>query len=132
MTINRLGALVSLVLVCGIFSQPAFALRCGSKLVLEEMHIAEVIAICGEPSSESQRTAVVRRIIPYSSHGVRRYRKNAEGLYVSNGYGPVDQEVLIQELTYNFGPRKLMRLLVFHNGRLESIEQLGYGYRARK
>ncbi len=44
------------------------------------------------------------------------------------GYGFL-QEVVITEYVYNFGPRKLMRRLLFEGGVLVSIESLGYGYR---
>jgi len=44
------------------------------------------------------------------------------------GYG-FSQEVVITEYVYNFGPRKLMRRLLFEGGVLVSIETLGYGYR---
>ena len=43
------------------------------------------------------------------------------------GYG-YSQEVLVTEYVYNFGPRKLMRRLVFEGGILVTIESLGYGY----
>ena len=46
------------------------------------------------------------------------------------GYNLV-QEVIISEYVYNFGPRKLMRRLVFEGGILISIESLGYGYREK-
>jgi hypothetical protein len=41
-------------------TDPAFAFRCGSKLVRDGMHEQQVIAACGEPTSVS--TAVVTRI----------------------------------------------------------------------
>jgi hypothetical protein len=36
---------------------------------------------------------------------------------------------MVTAYAYNFGPRKLMRRLVFEAGILVSIESLGYGYR---
>jgi hypothetical protein len=38
------------------------------------------------------------------------------------------QEVVVTEYVYNFGPRKLMRRLLFEGGVLVQIESLGYGY----
>ena len=38
-------------------------------------------------------------------------------------------EVLVEEWTYNFGPRKLMRVVRFENGLVSDVTQLGYGYR---
>ncbi len=104
---------ISLTLVCMalLASNPAHALRCGSRLVKEGMHESEVKAICGEPVSE--------RILGYV---VRSY------YYRGYGYGGYNREVLVTELVYNFGPRKLMRKLRFEGGTLTSIETIGYGY----
>lgn len=129
---NRsLGAL-ALGLALLFLSVQAEALRCGSRLVTEEMHISEVIALCGEPSHEEVRTIVVRENYPVSGHGPRRYRRNSQGIYTTPGYGPVYSEVVIRELTYNFGPRKLMRVISFRNGYLSDIKHLGYGFREKR
>ena len=37
-------------------------------------------------------------------------------------------EVMATELVYNFGPRKLMRVLRFEGGYLVDIKTAGYGY----
>jgi hypothetical protein len=37
-------------------------------------------------------------------------------------------EVAITEFVYNFGPRKLMRRLIFEGNVLVEIETIGYGY----
>ena len=97
-----------LVLAC----QPAFAMRCKNKLVSEGMRPMEVISKCGEPdyvreSFEHQSTAINDR---------------QAGLYRQ-----YDHPIQIEEWTYNFGPRRFMRLLRFENGRLLSIESIGYG-----
>ncbi len=115
-----------------LLSAQAEALRCGSRLVTEDMHISEVIAICGEPSHEDARTIVVQKNHPIAGHGPRRYRRNSQGLYTTPGYGPVYSEVVVRELTYNFGPRKLMRVLTFRNDYLSDIKHLGYGFREKR
>ena len=38
-------------------------------------------------------------------------------------------EVIVEEWTYNFGPRKLMRIIRFENGLVADVKELGYGYR---
>jgi hypothetical protein len=38
---------------------------------------------------------------------------------------------IVAEYAYNFGPRKVMRRLIFEGGILVSIEALGYGYREK-
>jgi hypothetical protein len=36
--------------------------------------------------------------------------------------------VVVTEFVYNFGPRKLMRRLIFEGSVLVEIETIGYGY----
>jgi len=38
------------------------------------------------------------------------------------------EEVVVEEWTYNLGPRLLMRLVVLENGYVEDVKPLGYGY----
>ncbi len=103
-------------------SDPAHALRCGSKLVKDGMHRAEVIALCGEPVSTQSLGYVLRFYDPLDERrGLSSY-----GRYY--GYG-VRQELLVTELLFNFGPHKLMRTLRFEGGRLTSIKTEGYGFR---
>lgn len=129
MTFTRPTFLVIAGIASVLAAAPAHALRCGNKLVTDGMHIAKVLSICGEPAFEENKTILVDRIVPYQRAGRRVYKKDANGRYVTPGLGRVVHEVVITELTYNFGPYKLMRRLRFANGRLEDIEQLGYGYR---
>lgn len=98
--------LLSLALVCIVLfaSNPAHAMRCGSHLITDGMHESEVKALCGEPYSER-------------SLG-----------YISRGHHGYHREILVTELVYNFGPRKLMRALRFEGGRLVLIETIGYGH----
>lgn len=108
-------ALTSMALLAG---DPAYALRCGSQLVKEGMHEIEVKAICGRPVSERSLGYVIRTHADRTSGNSRtRY------------YGGYQNEVLVTEHVYNFGPRKLMRRLRFEDGFLVSIETIGYGYR---
>jgi hypothetical protein len=44
-----------------------------------------------------------------------------------NVYAGFREELLVKELLFNFGPRKLMRLVRFEGGRVVSIETAGYG-----
>ena len=123
-----------LVIVCtALFaSESALAFRCGSKLVTEDTHISKVLSICGEPSYSETRSILVNEHLPIRRGTRRIYRRDASGRYVTPGYGPFVQEVTITELTYNFGPSRLMRHLTFKNGYLQRIEELGYGYRERR
>ncbi len=106
---------------------PALAFRCGNKIVSEGDHYSKVLKYCGEPVGVQER--VIYR------EGVTRPRFRAEG---PNGL-PYDQEVLrydrsyvevlVEEWTYNFGPRRLMQLVRFENGFVVEVDRLGYGYR---
>lgn len=121
-SIKNKSTAIALVVVALGFANPAAAFRCGSKLVKDGMHEAAVIAVCGEPAS--------RRNLGYALRGIdlhaRRHR--GYGHHVQPGFGHYSQEVLITEMVYNFGPRKLMRRLLFEGGVLVSIESIGYGH----
>jgi len=114
----HLASLSALLLLC---ADPAHALRCGTKLVLNGMNQAEVIAICGEPVSVRELGYVLR-----AYHFNKRPRHSTVETYYP-GYG-FSQQLIVTELVYNFGPRKLMRRLRFEGDRLTSIETAGYGY----
>ena len=116
---------ISLVLACMAFlaSDPAHALRCGSRLVKDGMHESEVKAICGQPVSERSLGYVLRSHFD-QTHGLTTTR-----YYGHSGYY---REVLVTELVFNFGPRKLMRKMRFEDGILRSVETIGYGYREKR
>lgn len=106
---------------------PALAFRCGNRIVSDGDHYSKVLKICGEPTGVQER--VIYR------EGPTRPRFRVDG---PNGL-PYDQEVLqydrsyvevlVEEWTYNFGPRRLMQLVRFENGFVVEVDQLGYGYR---
>ncbi len=115
-----------------LLAEPALALRCQSRLVSEGDPQAKVLRFCGTP------TAVQRRVL-YRS-GIPSAQAS-RGLVVSDGRSEMRftseellihqhsiVEVLIEEWTYNFGPRKLMRMVVFENGLVRDVRRLGYGY----
>ncbi len=122
------NALVATILLGGLLlASDALALRCGNKLVRDGMHEAEVLAICGEPAT--------RRDIGRTYRNPDLYVREAGRLYPANRVvipGFVSTEVVVTEYVYNFGPRKLMRRLIFEGGVLVSIESLSYGYIKKK
>jgi hypothetical protein len=104
------------VLVLGLLAcSPAFAFRCGTKLVSEGDTRSQVIAKCGDPSDVTNQGSVFRRPV-YWNHG-RRY-------YIGEDF----IEVPIETWVYNLGPNKLMRRLRFEGGVVVDIATLGYGY----
>jgi hypothetical protein len=111
----------ALVVLLMVMSDPAHALRCGSKLVLEGMLEQEVIEHCGEPTSVRHLGYVVRSFHPLS-------RRNLSGTEIYRYGHDYYQEVPVTVFIYNFGPRKLMRRLRFEGGVLTEVETLGHGY----
>lgn len=106
-------------------SDPAHALRCGSRLVKDGMHESRVIEMCGEPVARRHLGYVLRPYIlkrPAGIVGTHSTRHIYSGFH---------EELLVTELTFNFGPRKLMRILRFEGGQLTSIRTAGYGYLER-
>lgn len=117
---------IATVLLAGIVStQPALAFRCGSKLVKEGMHEQQVVAVCGKPATRRNLGHALRS----PPLRVRGHLAPGWAHYYEPGYGSLAEEVIITEYVYNFGPRKLMRRLLFEGGMLVSIEPIGYGYR---
>ncbi len=119
----RSVATTLLAAILAFFADPALAFRCGSKLVRDGMHEQQVIAACGEPTS-----------VRHLGHAIRAYdyrfrlRNPGHIYYRMPGVGHFATEVIVTEFVYNFGPRKLMRRLIFEGNVLVEIETIGYGY----
>lgn len=96
----------------------AHAFRCKNKIVREDMHEQQVIAVCGQPTTRRNLGVAVRGYTWRGNGSARRYY----------GHGNLVEEVLVTEYVYNFGPRKLMQRLLFEGGVLVRIETIGYGY----
>lgn len=116
-------ALTAVLLLAIGYADPAHAFRCKTKLVKEGMHEQQVIAVCGEPTSRRHMGYAVRGV-PY---GWRRVTPGGREIWYPRG-GTLTEEVVVTEWIYNFGPRKLMRRLIFHGGILVEIDTVGYGY----
>jgi len=113
----------SLACVLMLASDPAHALRCGSHLVKDGMHESRVIELCGEPVSRRYLGYVPRPYILKRPAGILGTHSTR---HVYSGF---QEELRVTELVFNFGPRKLMRVLRFEGGQLTSIHTAGYGYR---
>lgn len=89
------------------------AMRCGHVLVDVGDHKIDVLKKCGEPTLTERRTRIVGQELhhPGRTLDISQY-----------------EEIIIDEWTYNFGPRKLMQFLRFENNILKEIDDLGYGY----
>ena len=123
-SISKFVAATAILALSLLFAEPAHAFRCGTKLVKDGMHEAQVIGVCGEPTTRRNLGVAVRY------YDYRYYRETSLGWSSSRspGYGNLASEVVITEYVYNFGPRKLMRRLIFEGGVLVTIESIGYGY----
>jgi hypothetical protein len=119
------------LLTCLLASPAALALRCGSDVIDEGMRKVEVENKCGPPASKDSR-------IEYRT--VRKQRSIREDY---NGYNDLYElrhrrdrhseeevetvQVVIEEWVYNFGATRFMQLLIFEDGRLKEIKDMGYG-----
>jgi len=121
LTTRSRTALVAAMLL--LATAPAHAFRCGSKLVRDGMHEQQVLAICGEPTSIRYLGTTLRAF----DYGTRIHYGGLT-LYRTPGVGGLLSEVIVTEYVYNFGPRKLMRRLLFEGSILVTIESIGYGY----
>ena len=122
-TLKLITAIV-IVFLALLFSESAHAFRCGNKIVRVDMHEQEVIKVCGKPTTMRY---IGRALRNYDAPIVRHHSPGWTQTYYP-GWGHLVQEVVVTEYVYNFGPRKLMRRLLFEGGILMRIETLGYGY----
>jgi hypothetical protein len=123
-TTQKTQVIASLALVAFLIADPAHAFRCKSKLVNEGMHEQQVIAVCGKPTTRR----IIGQAVRVYDYGWQPVTSPYQLRRRLPGYGGLSEEVIVTEYTYNFGPRKLMRRLVFEGGILVSIETIGYGY----
>lgn len=108
-------------------ASPAFAFRCGNRIVSEGDHYSKVLKICGEPAGVQERVIYREGLTRprFRVEGPNGIRHDQEVLQYNRSY----VEVLVEEWTYNFGPSRLMQLVRFENGFVTDVDRLGYGYR---
>ncbi|MGH8476977.1 MAG: DUF2845 domain-containing protein [Methylococcales bacterium] len=99
----------------------ASALRCGKRLVDIGDSPAKVAQICGEPDSVSsyERPVVVQQG-QYSQY-------SQDPTYGQDQYSQVQIFIHVETWTYNFGPKRFIKELIFEDGALRQINNLGYG-----
>lgn len=122
--IPRTSLVGAVLALAALLSAPAAqAFRCNSFVIDEGMHKAEVLKKCGAPSLRDSRTE--KRIIRVRDGAINSTRPgSAQGQVIER-----EREILvnIEEWTYNFGPSQFMQLLIFEDGRLKTVQDLGYG-----
>ena len=109
---KRTAVLLALGLLA---ASPAFAFRCGTKIVSEGDTRSEVAAKCGEPDDVVTLKSVFRRPVIWT--GGRPY-------FIGDDF----IEIPVEDWVYNLGPNKLMQRVKFEGGVVVEIESLGYGY----
>ncbi|WP_426755912.1 DUF2845 domain-containing protein [Myxococcus sp. Y35] len=93
----------------------AASLRCGRALVSDGALKSEVLAKCGEPEAKDFRTVTdsAGSWTPEPNGGATTERRSVTREY--------------EDWTYNFGPRRLIQVVTFENGRLIDVKSAGYG-----
>jgi len=127
MTLSLRKSWLALSLACVfiLFSDPAHALRCGTRLVKDGMYESQITEMCGEPVSRRHLGYVLRPYILKRPAGILGMHSTR---HIYSGF---NEELLVTELVFNFGPQKLMRVMRFEGGRLTSMRTAGYGYREK-
>jgi hypothetical protein len=95
-----------------LVSVQCHALRCGNKIVNSGDSKYKILARCGEPDFVETR----EKFHPPGCNG-----------YGATGF-PICHVEFIEVWTYNFGPHKFIKELVFRDGVLKDINNLEYGY----
>jgi hypothetical protein len=119
-------------------ASPAFALRCGSQLVLEGQSTYQVAQKCGQPQWQDHRVVYVATIAGYAPQQTIAQRPQPNVANNKNQNVPpaavdttvpiyVEVPINVDEWIYNFGPNQLMQKLTFENDKLVSLRDLGYG-----
>jgi len=124
-TRRTIGPALMAVVFMSVLSEDASAFHCGNRIVGEGMTDEAVIRLCGEPLWTRHVGFVLRPYIvkvpagEFGSRGLKRV------------YGGYHEEIAVTEMLFNFGPRRLMRLVRFEGGRVTYVETAGYGHREK-
>ena len=120
--INQAGIILGLVLFITFNALPAYAFRCGTRLISEGDSKFRVLATCGDPTHieiwEEERI--------YPDYRAPRYRDSDNHIYRYPAV--VKQLVTIERWTYNLGALRFIRYLIFENGSLVEITTGAHGY----
>jgi hypothetical protein len=104
----------------------ARAFRCDSYVIDVGMHKAEVMKKCGLPALRDQRIERRRQSVT-QSQGKLVVRPLPVQITQNVVQSEREIEIQIEEWVYNFGAQRFMQMLIFEDGRLKQIQDLGYG-----
>jgi hypothetical protein len=98
-------------------------MRCGQRLVSSGDSTYQVRSLCGEPAATDRRveTRVERRRVRGPCF------KDQSGQLRCERDEAVSIDVVIDDWTYDFGPRRFVHYLTFENGKLVRVATGGYG-----
>jgi len=96
-------------------STAAEAMHCQQRLVRVGANGAQVLELCGDPREIVQRTETRSQTVQ---------RQAPDGTIISQTFTVT---VAVEQWTYDFGPQRFMRRLMFEDGVLLRIDTLGYG-----
>ena len=99
------------VLLLAAAASPAHAFRCGSRIISRGDHADKILRYCGEP-------------VAVHTWLKQRSYVTESGVTLRGAL----EEVVVEEWTYNLGPRQLMQVVRLENGYVEEIKALGYGH----
>lgn len=109
-----------------LLAGPSFAdsLRCGDNLASTGDSLYEVRSICGEPDDAVHRVEyrTVRYLAPVPCHVENGYRRCSVEVERT-------VEVVIDDLTYDFGHDRFIEYLHFEDGRLLTVSEGSYGHK---
>ena len=115
------GAAAAALFPCLLAADSGF--RCESgRLVGVGDHMYEVQKKCGDPDFAGQRIEKRR---------VKVKVKDRQGSYGEEVSEEREVEILLDEWTYDLGPQRFIRNVVFENGRVIHVGTGGYGTRRR-
>ncbi|WP_168204049.1 DUF2845 domain-containing protein [Aliikangiella coralliicola] len=141
----------SFIIIALLFANSASAIRCNSKLANKGDSQYKFLKLCGEPDfvekSVVYRTASIsskhKHKWEYHTHdddshesdnqrtGKYHYQKYV-GYRSASSQTEIshedEQEIQIEEWTYDFGPRRLVQKVRFVDGIAVEITSLGYGF----
>ncbi len=104
---------LSVLLSVVVLTSTAEAFYCGRRLISSGDPQYKVQRLCGDPNDRQWR-------VTYRSHSVPDPQS---GELITR-----DEPVIIEAWIYDFGPQRFLEEVAFENGRVITVQPLGYGY----
>jgi hypothetical protein len=126
LTSKRIFGLLLLALAAGLAGSAVSAradsgFRCGKRVVSAGDHMVEVRNRCGDPDFVAQRTIK------------RKIKVKIRGWVDGHEEDTIEEQtvdVFLDEWTYDLGPRRFIRFVLFENNRVVGVDTGGYGAKA--